>query len=1844
MSIGKGIVVSRFDRAARIWVCIATLAFQGYGAAPIEIFTRAGAVTQAAGGLTPVSGLALTQQPVVLNPDLVERGRVRIGDPLAFTLADGIGRVALVDRIVTNHMGTVSIRARVEGTTFGYVLLSTAEGRTQGTIRVPEWGVDHQIQADAGGAAYYLLAMDPELLRQDEPAPPLEAGETDPVEAAERERVAREIETLGLGPDDPARIDIMIVYTREARIAAGGQAAMDAVIAQTMEKAELVLDNTDAGITLRLVHAEEVSYTESKSSMDLDRLKDPSDGHLDVIHAWRDTYGADLVAMIVKDYPAWGQAFLLSNRDGESDMVFSVTKLEHAVTSYTFIHELGHNFGLHHHRDQFREKGPTKWSNWQENTWSAGWRWTTPSGFRGCSVMTYFWARDFADNLEHEHVPVFSTPLATQDGVPMGQADDGDNRRTLRQIKHIVAAYRPEAGMPTGVTASKGTYADRIRVFWNPMTGRSHYRLSRSADIGGAKTALTGWQTATTFDDLGVVLDTTYYYWVQSATSSSGANATGYSAYDWGWLGQLAPPTNVQATNGAFPDRIEVTWGPSLLNSWHRVYRSATPSGTKTAVSGWQTGTLFADTTVSLGQSYFYWVQSASSGDGANATGYSSSASGWRALAPPASLTASKGTEAGKVRLTWSPVAGATHYRVYRANKPTDTPLPLGTWQSTTQFDDTTGECSVTYSYWVCAAVDASGSLSSAFSERDSGYWTFKNAAPEGVAATSGTRDDGILVSWNAVPGAGYYRVYRADSATASLRPVTSSYQMSLTYLDTGATPGSVYYYAVKAASDSLGNEASALSDPRGQGWCGVPPPSNVTACQGVDPYTVRVFWDRVPDAEHYQVSRSIGEHGAKTPLTAWLTDSMYIDSTPLFGTQYHYWVRATTNPGATRHSPYSAPATGWTGLRAPQSINATMGYYADRVAISWDATAEATHYQVSRSIDKEGSDRSVLSGWMAETQYDDTSAVWDNYYYYWVQAATGPNGENASPMGRSGDIAWICLAAPTGLAATQGTHSDRVQLTWNSVPNATHYRVSRFDDGGGWTDLGTAWQTGLSFNDTTAVAGVNYEYRVRASGFSDGWQPSEFSSSAIGWRSLISLGAALDAPSRTWSTGGNASWFGQDSVSHDGIASAQSGAITHNQSSWMETTVTGPGRVTFWWKVSSELGWDRIFFYVGGSLAGIMSGEQDWEEQTRLVDAGSHTLRWSYEKDGGVSAGSDCAWVDRFVWTPAPTAPENVAAGNGQHTDRIVITWDPASGASHYRVSRSDTLAGPKTPLGSGWQTDTSFTDFSTIPGVFHYYWVQAAMSQGGHHASEYSIQPVKGYRDLEGPQSVSAGDGEFLDRIRLVWNSVYGATHYQVYRADSLNGTRTPVGSPVAVPTYDDLAVAPGQVYYYWVRAMAQSAEGSNTGRFGAYDWGSSGLALADALDTPGWTWTTGGDALWAGQTAVTQDGVDAAQHGLIGHNSRVWMETVVTGPGYVTFWWKVSCETGGDGLIFSIDGTFQAWITGEQEWRRETLFVGAGSRTLRWAYSKDATWSFGADRGWVDQLSFVSRLPPPEMVTASKGHHNDRVAISWVAVDGAARYRVLRAETAESPLIAICDWIPFTTFSDTAAEAGATYHYRVQAAVHANGDQPSEVSDSDHGWRDYPPMPDFIVESIVLTPDIVAQGDVVTATVTLRNQGDQGGNSGWLDVFFNQPQSVTAGENGDWMEFSGLIGSKEKRIIEHSFVAESVGVKSYRAFVDSQGDTAEHDAGNNQGVAAYSVVLPFGNGFYRLVGDAPCAILELKPDGMLVWQVSAPGTRVRVQAASTLLNGGDWTDIHDIPASEAVMERRVFLPAGL
>ena len=136
-----------------------------------------------------------------------------------------------------------------------------------------------------------------------------------------------------------------------------------------------------------------------------------------------------------------------------------------------------------------------------------------------------------------------------------------------------------------------------------------------------------------------------------------------------------------------------------------------------------------------------------------------------------------------------------------------------------------------------------------------------------------------------------------------------------------------------------------------------------------------------------------------------------------------------------------------------------------------------------------------------------------------------------------------------------------------------------------------------------------------------------------------ISLPVALDYNGFTWTAGGTNPWFGDTSLSHDGTDAAHSGPVKHGLNSWLQTTVSGPGSLSFWWKASTELNGDPVTFYLDGVVQQSISGEVDWNQRNYPITAGTHTLRWEYARDGSGNGGQNMGWLDQVSWiTPGPT------------------------------------------------------------------------------------------------------------------------------------------------------------------------------------------------------------------------------------------------------------------------------------------------------------------------------------------------------------------------------------------------------------------------------------------------------------------------------------------------------------------------------------------------------------------------------------------------------------------------------
>lgn len=137
------------------------------------------------------------------------------------------------------------------------------------------------------------------------------------------------------------------------------------------------------------------------------------------------------------------------------------------------------------------------------------------------------------------------------------------------------------------------------------------------------------------------------------------------------------------------------------------------------------------------------------------------------------------------------------------------------------------------------------------------------------------------------------------------------------------------------------------------------------------------------------------------------------------------------------------------------------------------------------------------------------------------------------------------------------------------------------------------------------------------------------------------------------WETSGNANWDISTQNPYEGTYAIKSGDIGDQQSTELSIsyTILVDSEISFFRKVSSESNYDYLSFYIDNSMQEEWSGEVGWAESSYNVTAGPHTFKWKFDKDGSVSNGSDCGWVD-YIVLPSGAIQGVLASFNADQTN----------------------------------------------------------------------------------------------------------------------------------------------------------------------------------------------------------------------------------------------------------------------------------------------------------------------------------------------------------------------------------------------------------------------------------------------------------------------------------------------------------------------------------------------------------------------------------------------------------------
>jgi hypothetical protein len=239
--------------------------------------------------------------------------------------------------------------------------------------------------------------------------------------------------------DDGSEIDVLVVYTASARNAAGGASAINNLIDLAITEANVSYLNSGIDHRLRLIKTQEVSYTESGNpSTDLGRLKNTTDGYMDIVHTIRNDVAADIVVLIVNDAGSYcGMAYIMTSVSPSfAGSAFAVVA-DHCLSgNYSLAHEIGHiNSARHDWYVDSTDNSPFTYNHGYINLTN---RFRTIMAYDDeCAANGFYCTR----------IPYWSNPdvlySGVNTGIPEGEYHPSNNRKTLNNTSQVSSNFMP---------------------------------------------------------------------------------------------------------------------------------------------------------------------------------------------------------------------------------------------------------------------------------------------------------------------------------------------------------------------------------------------------------------------------------------------------------------------------------------------------------------------------------------------------------------------------------------------------------------------------------------------------------------------------------------------------------------------------------------------------------------------------------------------------------------------------------------------------------------------------------------------------------------------------------------------------------------------------------------------------------------------------------------------------------------------------------------------------------------------------------------------------------------------------------------------------------------------------------------------------------------------------------------------------------------------------------------------------------------------------------------------------------------------------------------------------------
>ncbi len=341
----------------------------------------------------------------------------------------------------------------------GTANLVVAKGRITGAVTVG--GVTYSIYPDKLGNTV-IEQLDPRGFPKPGPHPIPEIPKTDKRGGLPVWQAPADGPSVVGDPNSMTTITLLAAYT-EAAAAESADIVSEINLAVSM--ANTAYANSGVNITLQLTGTLAATYTESSRDASIvindARLGMAGSGELSELNAARVAYGADLVALIVKNYSAFqacGIGYMpLNPTTAYAAYGVSATMRGSCLAGQTLSHETGHNMGLAHDRYAVRKYNEGPWYGTLPQDYDYFGYVSTAA--REMDVMSYY---DLCNDsgVNCTRATRFSSPGRTfsngaASGVALGSTDPADNARVLNINKDVVAQWRPATVSGVVLTVTK---------------------------------------------------------------------------------------------------------------------------------------------------------------------------------------------------------------------------------------------------------------------------------------------------------------------------------------------------------------------------------------------------------------------------------------------------------------------------------------------------------------------------------------------------------------------------------------------------------------------------------------------------------------------------------------------------------------------------------------------------------------------------------------------------------------------------------------------------------------------------------------------------------------------------------------------------------------------------------------------------------------------------------------------------------------------------------------------------------------------------------------------------------------------------------------------------------------------------------------------------------------------------------------------------------------------------------------------------------------------------------------------------------------------------------------------